>query len=161
MVADFVPVALGLKVTWKVVLPLALIGEVGCVVTVKSAALVPLMATLGFPLSAKLKPIEERLAKIAAKKAKLADDRVVRNMNNNKFRELKDNLDRGEVRIRALRAEIDPAQIEELESTKGILRFWTCLISIYLTPFVPLSFIRRGGGLWKKGFTLLKHFLLS
>ena len=45
-------------------------------------------------------------------------------MNNDKFKELKDNLDREETRIRALRAEIDPAQIEELESTKGVLRFW-------------------------------------
>jgi len=55
-------------------------------------------------LSARLKPIEERLAEIAEQKAKLADDWVVRNMNNNKFKELKDNLDREVVRIRALRA---------------------------------------------------------
>jgi len=40
-------------------------------------------------LSARLKPIEERLAEIAEQKAKLADDWVVRNMNNNKFKELK------------------------------------------------------------------------
>jgi len=75
-------------------------------------------------LSARLKPIEERLAEIAEQKAKLADDWVVRHMNNEKFRELKDNLDKEETRLRALRAEIDPAQIEELESTKGMLRFW-------------------------------------
>jgi site-specific DNA recombinase len=75
-------------------------------------------------LSARIRPIDERLAEIAEQKAKLADDWVIRHMYNDKFRELKDNLDREETRIRALRAEIDPAQIEELESTKGVLRFW-------------------------------------
>ena len=75
-------------------------------------------------LNARIKPINDRLAEIAEKKAKLADDWVIRHMNNDKFRELKENLDREETRIRALKAEIDPAQIEELESTKGVLRFW-------------------------------------
>lgn len=74
-------------------------------------------------LSARIRPIDERLAEIAEQKAKLADDWVVRHMNNDKFKELKDNLDREEARIRALRAEIDPSQIAELESTKGVLRF--------------------------------------
>jgi hypothetical protein len=45
-------------------------------------------------------------------------------MDSHRFGELKDSLDREETRIRALRAEIDPAQIEELENTKGILGFW-------------------------------------
>jgi len=75
-------------------------------------------------LAARIRPIDERLAAIAEQKAKLADDWVVRYMNNDKFKELKENLDREETRIRALRADIDPAQIVELESTKGVLRFW-------------------------------------
>ena len=75
-------------------------------------------------LSARIRPIDERLAEIAEQKAKLADDWVVRHMNNDKFKELKGNLDREEARTRALRAEIDPSQIAELESTKGVLRFW-------------------------------------
>lgn len=75
-------------------------------------------------LSARIRPIDERLAEIAEQKARLADDWVVRHMNNDKFKELKDNLDKEEGRIRALRAEIDPSQIAELESTKGVLRFW-------------------------------------
>ncbi len=75
-------------------------------------------------LSARIKPIDERLIEIAEQKAKLADDWVVRHMNNDKFKELKGNLDKEEIRLRALRAGIDPAQIAELESTKGILRFW-------------------------------------
>ena len=75
-------------------------------------------------LAARIRPIDERLAEIAEQKAKLADDWVVRHMNNDKFKELRENLDREETRIRALRADIDPAQIAELESTKGVLRFW-------------------------------------
>ena len=44
-----VPEALGSKVTWKVVVPLAVTGEVGNAVTVKSAAWVPLTVTKGVP----------------------------------------------------------------------------------------------------------------
>jgi len=75
-------------------------------------------------LSARIKPIEERLAEINTQKTKLADDWVIRHMNNDRFKELKDNLDREENRIRALKAEIDPSQIADLEETKGILHFW-------------------------------------
>jgi site-specific DNA recombinase len=75
-------------------------------------------------LSARIRPIDDRLHEIAEQKAKLADDWVVRHMNNEKFKELKDNLDREESRIRALKAEIDPSQIADLESTRGVLRFW-------------------------------------
>jgi len=75
-------------------------------------------------LNARIRPIDDRLREIAEQKAKLADDWVVRHMNNEKFKELKDNLDREESRIRALKAEIDPSQIADLESTRGVLRFW-------------------------------------
>jgi hypothetical protein len=79
-------------------------------------------------LSARIRPIEERLAEIAAQKSKLADDWVIHHMNNDRFKELKDNLDREESRIRAMKAEIDPAQIADLESTMGVLRFWEAQI---------------------------------
>ena len=49
-VAVLAPVALGSKVTWKVVCPLAATGLVGWVVTVKSAALVPSITTLVVPV---------------------------------------------------------------------------------------------------------------
>ncbi len=75
-------------------------------------------------LNARIKPIVDRLAEIAGQKAKLADDWIIRHMNNDRFKELKESLDKEETRIRALKAEIDPAQIEELESTRGVLRFW-------------------------------------
>jgi hypothetical protein len=54
----------------------------------------------------------------------LADDWVTRHMNKDKFTELRDNLDKEESRIKALKSEIDPAQIEESESTKGVLHYW-------------------------------------
>jgi hypothetical protein len=75
-------------------------------------------------LSARTRPIDERLAEIAGQKARLADDWVVRHINNDKVKELRDSLDKEEARIKALRAESDPSQIAELESTKGVLRFW-------------------------------------
>jgi DNA invertase Pin-like site-specific DNA recombinase len=75
-------------------------------------------------LSARIRPIEERLTEIAGQKARLADDWVIRHMNHDKFKELRDNLDREEARMRAFKAEIDPAQIADLESTRGVLRFW-------------------------------------
>ena len=40
----------GAKLTWKVALPPAATGDAGCWVTVKSAALAPLTATLGVPV---------------------------------------------------------------------------------------------------------------
>ena len=75
-------------------------------------------------LSARIMPIDERLAEIAEQKAQLAEDWIIRHMNKEKFKELRDSLDREEARMKALRAEIDPAQIEELENTRGMLNFW-------------------------------------
>ena len=79
-------------------------------------------------LNARIKPITDRLAEIAEQKAKLADDWIIRHMNSDKFRELKASLDQEETRIRALKAKIDPAQILELESTRGKLRYWENII---------------------------------
>jgi hypothetical protein len=75
-------------------------------------------------LRARIKPIDDRLFEIAEQKERLADDWVIRHMNAAKFRELKDSLDKEEERIRAIKAGIDPAQIAELESTRGVLSFW-------------------------------------
>ncbi len=75
-------------------------------------------------LRARIKPIDDRLFEIAAQKEKLADDWVIRNMNTDKFKELKESLDKEEERLRAIKAGIDPAQIAELESTRGVLNFW-------------------------------------
>jgi len=75
-------------------------------------------------LNARTKPINDRLSEIAAQKAKLADDWVTRNMDRAKFHELQQSLEKEETRLRSIYAEIDPAQIEELEATRGMLCFW-------------------------------------
>lgn len=77
-------------------------------------------------LEARIMPIDKRLVEIAEKKAKLADSWVVENMDTEKFLELQQSLDKEEARLRSIRNEIDPAQIAELESTSGMLRFWKC-----------------------------------
>jgi site-specific DNA recombinase len=75
-------------------------------------------------LSERIRPIDERLAEITEQKARLADDWIMRHMNGERFKELKDSLDREEARMRDLRAGIDPTQIEELENTRKMLNFW-------------------------------------
>jgi len=75
-------------------------------------------------LSARVRPIDDRLADIADQKERLADDWIVRHVNRQKFNELREGLDREEARMKALKAGIDPAQIEALESTRATLAFW-------------------------------------
>ncbi len=75
-------------------------------------------------LSARVKPIDDRLAEIAEQKARLADDWIMRHLNSERFTEHKENLDREEVRLKSLKAQIDPAQIAELEQTRNMLNFW-------------------------------------
>ncbi len=75
-------------------------------------------------LSARIRPIDEKLNEIAEQKARLAEDWIMRHMDRERFKELRDTLDREEARIRAVRAEIDPTQIEELENTRSMLDFW-------------------------------------
>jgi hypothetical protein len=75
-------------------------------------------------LQARIMPIDEQLAQIAKKKAKLADDWVKTNMDADKYKELQQALNQEEARLKLIRNEIDPAQIEELESTRGMLKFW-------------------------------------
>ena len=75
-------------------------------------------------LEARIMPIDKRLAEIAEKKDKLANSWVVENMNAERFRELQQSLDQEEARLRSIHNELDPSQIAELESTRGVLRFW-------------------------------------
>jgi site-specific DNA recombinase len=75
-------------------------------------------------LSARIKPIDARLVDIAEQKARLADDWVRLNMDSSRFRVLQHNLEQEEMRLRSVRSEVDPAQLEELERTSSMLRFW-------------------------------------
>jgi len=75
-------------------------------------------------LNARIKPIDARLAEIAEQKARLADDWVRLNMDSSRFCDLQHNLEQEEMRLRAIRSEVDPAQLEELERTSSMLHFW-------------------------------------
>ncbi len=75
-------------------------------------------------LVARIRPIDDELAHIAEQKAKLAGDWVQTNMNHDKFKELRDKLEREESRLKTIRNEHDPAQIEELEHTRRMLNYW-------------------------------------
>ena len=45
-------------------------------------------------------------------------------MDSEKYRVAQQNLEKEEARLLALRKDVDPNQLAELESTRGLLRFW-------------------------------------
>ena len=75
-------------------------------------------------LGARIKPVDERLAQISEQKARLADEWVQLNMDAGKYQEVRRDLEQEETRLRSVRSEIDPAQLEELERTRSMLQFW-------------------------------------
>lgn len=75
-------------------------------------------------LNARIKPIDTRLTEIAEQKFRLAEDWVVSSIPSGRIQEIRRNLDQEETRLRSIRSEIDPAQLEELERTSAMLRFW-------------------------------------
>lgn len=58
------------------------------------------------------------------KKERLADEWVQLNMNPGKYRELRRSLDDEEARLRSIRNANDPVELDELETTLGLLHFW-------------------------------------
>jgi len=75
-------------------------------------------------LSARIRPVNDELARIQAQKARLAEEWVMMSMDPAKCREIQRSLEREETRLNAIKGNTDPAQIEELERTQGLLRFW-------------------------------------
>lgn len=75
-------------------------------------------------LSTRIRPIDEQLSQIQERKARLMDEYITLNMNPNKFKEYQHTLQQEEDRLKSMRTEVDPAQIEELQRTKGLLKFW-------------------------------------
>lgn len=71
-----------------------------------------------------IRPIDEQLSKIAEKKRRMADDWVKLNMDDDKYRKLQQSLDKEESRLKGIRTEIDPKQLEELEQTREMLKLW-------------------------------------
>jgi hypothetical protein len=74
-------------------------------------------------LSARIKPMDEQLNDIAIQKSKLAYDWIIHNMDRDKFLIIQQNLEKEEARLKTIRSNIDPAQINELEESQGKLRF--------------------------------------
>ena len=68
-----------------------------------------------------IKPIDEKLAQIIDKKAKLPDEWVLSNTNPDKYKELQSYLNKEEMRLKPFRANIHPARLIELESVKETL----------------------------------------
>ena len=75
-------------------------------------------------LSTRIRPIDKQLLQVREKKARLMDEYVMHNMDPNKFKEYQHSLQQEEARLKSMRTEVDPAQIEELQRTKGLLKFW-------------------------------------
>lgn len=75
-------------------------------------------------LNARIQPINKCLSEIAEQKTRLADDFVRLNIDANKYKDIQQNLYQEEARLKSIQHEIDPSQIEELESTEGILHLW-------------------------------------
>ena len=89
-----------------------------------------------------IKPIVEKLVQISNKKARLADQWVLSNMNPEKYKELQFNLNKEEMRLKSLRANIDPSRLIELESVNEILRYWENQFQ-----YDPAATNDNGGGL--------------
>ena len=71
-----------------------------------------------------LKPINEKLVDITDKKARLADQWVITNMEPEKYKRLQANLNKEETRLKSLRANMDPSRLAELESINATLQYW-------------------------------------
>jgi site-specific DNA recombinase len=76
-------------------------------------------------LARQLVPVQEQLAAIRAKRAKLAEDWVMKSIEPQRMAELRSSLEKEEERLSNIEREIDPAQIEELHQTQETIKFWS------------------------------------
>ena len=75
-------------------------------------------------LDARTKPIDNKLAEIAKKKARLAIECVQLDIDVDEYQKFRYDLEHEETRLRSIRSEVDPEQLEELEHTRSVLQFW-------------------------------------
>ena len=75
-------------------------------------------------LDARIKPIDDKLAEIAEKKARLAIECVQLDIDVDEYHKFRHDLEYEEVRLRSIKSEVDPEQLEELEHTRSVLQFW-------------------------------------
>jgi len=79
-------------------------------------------------LEARLLPIERRLKEITEMKSRLADKFIIDNMDAEKYKDARNNLEKEEARLMALRKDCDPSQLLELESTKESIKRYQGLV---------------------------------
>jgi hypothetical protein len=79
-------------------------------------------------LEARLLPIERRLKEITEMKSRLADKFIIDNMDAEKYKDARNNLEKEETRLMALRKDCDPSQLLELESTKESIKRYQGLV---------------------------------
>ncbi len=77
-----------------------------------------------FCLSQNWEILHKRLSQIAEPKSRLADDWVKLNMDSTTYKDTQQSLNQEESRLKSIRNEVDPAQLEQLEDIKYLLRFW-------------------------------------
>ncbi|MFC1892983.1 recombinase family protein [Chloroflexota bacterium] len=75
-------------------------------------------------LTVRIQPIDDRLSQITEQKSRLADEWVKLNLDALKYRKMQQSLGQEESRLRSIRSEVDPAQLEELKQTRDLLSFW-------------------------------------
>lgn len=72
----------------------------------------------------RMRPIDERLAEIAEKKRRLAESWVETALGQDQVDKKRRQLEEEETRLKYIRGETDPAQLDELQRTQAMLRFW-------------------------------------
>ena len=80
-------------------------------------------------LETRLLPIEKRLREITEMKSRLADKFIIDNMDAEKYNDVRQNLEKEEARLMALRRDCDPNQLAELESTKKLIEHYQKLVN--------------------------------
>lgn len=79
-------------------------------------------------LNSQLRPVDNQLTEVREKKARLAEAWVESALSKGAVEKRRALLDTEEQRLKNIRQEIDPAQVEELERTRNTIRFWQAFL---------------------------------
>ena len=79
-------------------------------------------------LDSQLRPVDNQLTEVREKKARLAEAWVESALSKGAVEKRRALLDTEEQRLKNIRQEIDPAQVEELERTRNTIRFWQAFL---------------------------------
>lgn len=82
------------------------------------------LKTRGSELYSRIRPIDERLTEIAERKKKLAESWVESALGQDQVDRQRRQLEEEEARLKCIKGETDPAQLDELQRSQAMLRFW-------------------------------------